>query len=309
MTRNDFRRGVPLLLLVASATLAGCASLPRNNAMLDEARSAYRSANSNPVVAKSAPIELKKAEDAIQHSENLLNDNADSETVNHYAYLAKQHAAIAEEKGKQASAEQAIEAASQERDRVIILSRTAEAEAARQRAADNALIAEASARQAQARTQDAEAARRQADAAAERSRALQAQLDELQARQTERGLVLTLGDVLFDTAKATLKPGAMRTVDQLAAFLNQYPERKVLIEGHTDSVGGDEYNLRLSERRADAVRNALLDRGIAADRIMTRGLGKAYPVAGNDTAASRQRNRRVEVIISDETGKIVERGR
>ncbi len=155
----------------------------------------------------------------------------------------------------------------------------------------------------------AEIARKQAEEASERARKLQAQVAELEARQTERGLVLTLGDVVFDTGKAKLKGGAMRTIDQLTGFLNQYPQRKLVIEGHTDSVGAADYNQRLSEERADSVRFALLDRGIASTRIMVRGLGEDYPVANNDTAAGRQQNRRVEVIISDDSGKIPERSR
>ncbi len=288
MTKTNFRKAGPLLFLVAAATLAGCSSAPKTNAMLDEARTAYRSAGSNPVVAKSAPIELKKAEEALLQSERLLQEDGGIEAVEHYAYLARQHSAIAEEKGKQVAAEQAIDAARGERDKTIIMSRTSEADVARQRA---------------------EVARKQAEEAAERARKLQAQVAELEAKQTERGLVLTLGDVLFDTGKAKLKGGAMRTVDQLTGFLNQYPERKVLIEGHTDSVGSADFNQRLSEDRANSVRYALLDRGIASTRIMVRGLGEDYPVATNDSASGRQQNRRVEVIISDDSGKIPERSR
>ena len=288
MMKMNFRKTGPLLFLVAAASLTGCASAPKTNAMLDEARAAYRSASANPVVAKSAPIELKKAEKALLQSERLLQDGSGTDAVEHYAYLTRQHAAIAEEKGKQVAAEQAIDAARGERDKTIIMSRTTEADSARARA---------------------EIARKQAEEASERARKLQAQVAELEARQTERGLVLTLGDVLFDTGKAKLKGGAMRTIDQLTGFLNQYPQRKLVIEGHTDSVGAADYNQRLSEERADSVRFALLDRGIASTRIMVRGLGEDYPVANNDTAAGRQQNRRVEVIISDDSGKIPERSR
>lgn len=288
MKTTNFRKTGPLLLLVAAAILAGCASAPKSNPMLDEARAAYRSAGANPVVAKSAPIELKKAEDALLQSERLLQEGSGTDAIEHYAYLARQHAAIAEEKGKQVEAEQAIDDARGERDKTIIMSRTSEADTARQRA---------------------EVSRKEADEAGERARQLQAQVAELQAKQTERGLVLTLGDVLFDTGKAKLKGGAMRTIDQLTGFLNQYPERTLLIEGHTDSVGSADYNQRLSEERANSVRMALLNRGVASTRIMVHGLGEDYPVANNDTAAGRQQNRRVEVIISDDDGKIPERSR
>lgn len=122
---------------------------------------------------------------------------------------------------------------------------------------------------------------------------------ELNAKQTDRGLTVSLGDVLFDTAKSQLKPGGMRTVQKLAKFLQENPQRNVSIEGYTDSRGSEEYNQSLSERRADAVKTALIDEGVAPERIVTHGYGKAYAVAENNTSAGQQLNRRVEVVISD----------
>jgi outer membrane protein OmpA-like peptidoglycan-associated protein len=119
-------------------------------------------------------------------------------------------------------------------------------------------------------------------------------------------MVMTLSDVLFDTAQATLKPGADRAVDRLAQFLKDSPGTHVLIEGHTDSVGSDDYNVALSERRAQAVADALTARGVSADRIQTKGLGKSYPVATNDTQAGRQQNRRVEIVFSDTSGRFAQ---
>ena len=110
-------------------------------------------------------------------------------------------------------------------------------------------------------------------------------------------MVLTLGDVLFDTGKSTLKPGALRTLDKLASFLQKNPEQKIRIEGHTDSVGSEESNIALSQRRADAVRQALLDKGVSEAQMEATGLGEAYPVASNNTKAGKQQNRRVEVLF------------
>jgi len=133
---------------------------------------------------------------------------------------------------------------------------------------------------------------------------LQQQLADLKAQQTDRGMVLTLGDVLFETGRSELRPGASRTVDQLAAFMQRNPTRSVEVTGFTDSTGSVELNQALSERRADAVRSALVLRGIDPQRVITKGLGPALPVASNNTQAGRQQNRRVEITISDEKGSI-----
>jgi outer membrane protein OmpA-like peptidoglycan-associated protein len=119
--------------------------------------------------------------------------------------------------------------------------------------------------------------------------------------------MITLGDVLFSTNKAQLKSGGMRNVQKLADFLTQYPQYKVSVEGYTDSQGSDEYNQELSERRADAVKMALIDMTISSDRISASGYGKGFPVASNNNASGRQLNRRVEIILSDENGNIAPR--
>lgn len=125
------------------------------------------------------------------------------------------------------------------------------------------------------------------------------ELASLQAKQTARGTVVTLGSVLFATGKSELLPGAQSSVDRLARYLAEFMDKTVLIEGHTDSTGSDETNLRLSQARADAVRMALISEGIAASRITATGLGSSRPVASNSTAEGRQQNRRVEIVIQD----------
>jgi len=145
-----------------------------------------------------------------------------------------------------------------------------------------------------------EARAQQAESAWQKAKTLEEELSALKARKTDQGIVLTIGDVLFATGKADLLPGAMRDIDKLAEFLKKNESRNVLIEGHTDSVGGDDYNRGLSQRRADSVRWALLSRGISSGRVVCRGYGESYPVASNDTAAGRQQNRRVEIVILNE---------
>ncbi len=186
------------------------------------------------------------------------------------------------------------------RDKMRLAARTNEADTA-QRTAENAQ------RQADMAKQDALNAQRQAGDAEARNAALQAQIKDLNAKKTDRGLVITLGDVLFDTNKTELKAGGARNVEKLVAFLNQYPQRKAVVEGFTDSVGSDSSNQALSSRRADSVRMAIVGMGVGSERITAHGYGEAHPVASNDSAEGRQLNRRVEIILSDDNGSIAPR--
>lgn len=160
-------------------------------------------------------------------------------------------------------------------------------------------------RQAETGLQGIEAQRTQArlDVRTAQLKALQ----RLNAKPSDRGTVITFGDVLFDTGRAELRGGSHRNIQQLAHYLQQNPERKVLIEGFTDSTGSDALNQRLSEQRAAAVANALRRQGVAGDRMVTAGYGKEYPVAGNNDAQSRQLNRRVEVVISNDAQPVLPR--
>jgi outer membrane protein OmpA-like peptidoglycan-associated protein len=154
---------------------------------------------------------------------------------------------------------------------------------------------------------EAEQARLAAQAEAEKAARAKAdadqlmkELSELKAQQTERGIVLTIGDVLFATGKANLSPNANKSVAKLAEFLKKYPTRNVLIEGHTDSVGSDAFNLALSQQRANSVKEKLVADAVDAARITTVGYGKKYPVASNATKTGKAQNRRVDLIILNE---------
>ena len=285
--------------LVAFSLFAGCATAPQSP-LLDEARSSYARAQADPQVTSQAALELKEAGDTLSRAIVAQTNQEDRAKIDQLAYLAKQQVAIAEETARRKTAEQALANAGVERGRIRLAARTAEADQAKQQT----LAAEETNRQKSAELATA-------NAAAERDKArlaqLESELTELNAKKTDRGMVITLGDVLFDTGRAELKPGGLSNVQKLAAFLRQYPQRKVLVEGFTDNVGSDSLNQQLSERRAESVRTGLLNMGIGSDRISTRGYGKAYPVAGNNTAGSRQLNRRIEIVLSDDSGNIIPR--
>ena len=138
------------------------------------------------------------------------------------------------------------------------------------------------------------------DARDRQIRVLETELAELQAQRTERGLVVTLSDdILFDVDQAELKPGGQQQLARVADFLRNHPDRGVVVEGHTDSTASDTYNLALSQRRANAVEDFLITQGVEPTRISARGYGEQLPIATNDTAAGRQQNRRVELVVLD----------
>lgn len=284
-----------LVLILPAFIIMSCGGPPASNPLLQEAKNSYQQAEQDTAIVMNAPVALKEAEEALQKSEQLSEEGADKELVSHYAYISKQKVKIARETAELNAAQDEVERAETERQKVLIQARKAEAEAAERRARE-ALS------QAKKERMEAEQARKRAEELAKR-------VNELEAQQTERGLVLTLGDVLFDFDKASLKPGGERAVDNLYQFLKEYPERRVMIEGFTDNVGSADYNQKLSKRRANSVRQALLDKGIRSMRVQIRGYGEEYPVASNNTEAGRQQNRRVEVIISEKDGRIEERTR
>lgn len=282
----------PTLLLVA-ALLGACSTAPRTTGLLDQTRTDYRIAQGDPKVATYAALELKQAGEALDKA-NVAADNKDSaESIDKLAYLARQKIALTQEVAKQKSAEADVVRAAGDRDQIRLDQRTNEAN----RAKDAAQRAQ----------QDAEQARRLTQEAQARTALLETQLADLAAKKTERGMIITFGDLLFGTDLARLNADGLHTAKKLADVLAQNPQRTVLIEGFADSTGSSAHNQELSERRANAVRSALEDLGVARQRIATRGYGEAYPVAANDSAANRQLNRRVEIVLSDDSGKVVPR--
>lgn len=320
-----------LALVCAAVMLVACGTAPKHP-VLEEARSGYNTAQSDPNVTKLAALELQEAGKALQNAERAQAKGEDKEVVDHLALVAKQRVLIAQEIAKQKTTEAEVANADLEREKVRLEMRTAEAEAAKQQAAaaeaatqrlNEQLAAAKDERERERLRLEAQAAeaKQQAELARQSStqkeaeleainaklKQMETELNELNAKKTERGMVITLGDVLFDTNKSQLKAGGIRSLEKLAAFFNEYPERKALIEGFTDSTGDEDYNQQLSEQRANAVRTALVEMGIGAERLSTRGYGENFPVAGNDTAAGRQMNRRVEIVLSDDQGNVKSR--
>lgn len=275
-----------LITVAGLATLlAACASAPQRNEQLEQARAEVQKVTADPLAEQAASGDINAARASLNQAQTAMQQKRPPQEVDQLAYLALRHAQAAEARVSQAHARQEVAKAQQDRDRILL--------EAREREAQNAKAEAATARNTAAAAQSELTNARQ-------------ELSALQSKQTDRGPVMTLSDVLFDTGRATLKPGAARDLDRLAQALKDNSNTRVIIEGHTDSVGGDDYNQVLSERRAEAVGEALRMRGVPPDRYEARGLGKSFPVASNSTQAGRQQNRRVEVVFSDDSGRFAQ---
>ena len=287
--------GVAMALLLA----AGCAAAPKAIPELEAARLEIQQVSSEPLAQEAAGLRLKQATDALMRADEGVREGKGMKQIQQDSTLALSNARIAKEQVAELKARKVVEAGEAERNSVLLAARESELRDA-QREADR-LKLQASQQLANA---DAKASTAAEDAARlkEEAARMKAELEALQAKQTERGMVLTLGDVLFATGQATLQPGALRVIDQLGSFMGKYSDAKITVEGHTDSMGSDSMNMDLSQRRADSVRAAVTSRGVDGTRIVARGMGESLPVASNADAAGRQQNRRVEIVFTDNAG-------
>jgi outer membrane protein OmpA-like peptidoglycan-associated protein len=262
---------VPVFILMA------CASDPVSPENSDAVRSKLTALQNNPELSSRARVEIREAEKAVELAEQPLDDSRTALGA-HRVYMADHQVEIARARATTRLAEDQRARLGEERSDARLEARTREADRS---AADAAM----------ARSSEATARSSEAD--------MQKRLDEMKAKETERGIVVTLGDVLFDTGSATLRGSADDNLNKLVSFLTRYPDRRVVIEGHTDNVGSATYNQALSQRRAEAVRQRLQQAGIASARMSVSGLGLANPIASNNTEAGRQQNRRVEIVIEN----------
>ncbi|MGQ0800663.1 MAG: OmpA family protein [Pseudomarimonas sp.] len=308
-----------LAIGVTACLMAACASTPQRPPELVRLENELSRLQADPMVAGNAGTELNEARTAIAVIAGE-GRGMKADLFDHNVYIADRLLQIAEAEGRATGARMQTDTLSTERERLVADARTMEADFARRDArmarsdADLAQIAaneaisdadraraeaEAQRQQASMARDEASMARDDADIARAQLEAMSLMLSELEAKQTERGLVVTLGDVLFETARAELKPGAQRNLDKLAAALNEHSTTTVAIEGHTDSVGEADFNIELSRMRALSVEQFLMNRGVDRSRFTVAGLGEEYPVASNDNDAGRQQNRRVEIIIQN----------
>jgi len=255
---------VTVLPIATLLVLSACGGSPKKIDALESARAAYNSASANEVVVKHSATELDDARKALANADRIFKDDGKQGHTEHYAYIASQKVKIAELIAQRKEDDARLSTMNLERQQVQLDARSKEVDQAR-----------------------------------EATLAMQRQLEEMQAQVTERGIVATLGDVLFDIGEATLKTSSAANMDKIASFMNRYPDRSAIVEGHTDNMGDDDFNLDLARERAFSVRSALVSRGVDGSRITMNSRGEAAPIADNNTAAGRQKNRRVEVIFPD----------
>ncbi len=282
--------------VVLALGLSGCAKTPPSG-QLQAARQAYQHAT-QAGAATIDPDSMHESREALRRAELFYDDDPQGEQERHYAYLATRKAqiamaAVAEKMAERSAAQsrqQALEVARRDRDRARSEATYTSAELTQTK--DQLSRAEQARADAEARLADAESKLRNAMAGI-------AEIAQVKAR--ERDLVITLnGAVLFEFGKSELMAIAedrLRTVAE--AIKSQDENRKIIVEGHTDSIDTDAFNLQLSRARAEAVRAFLVSQGISADRITAVGKGESQPVATNDTPEGRANNRRVEIILRD----------
>jgi outer membrane protein OmpA-like peptidoglycan-associated protein len=306
MRRSCVRAG---LAAVLGLLLVSCTTAPKKDLALEQVRSQLEELKSDPELTGYAPLALGEAERALRQAEAATGD---TQRI-HLIYMADRRIQVARAIAQREQLEQELDRLGTERSDLLVKASQLEAERARLEAERARMMSEATAEDAQRAIEEAEQAkalaassataaqlaRREADLALEQANTLRRQLENLQLRQTESGVVVTLGDVLFESGQTELREEAMASLVEVVDLLQSEPDKKIRIEGHTDSVGDANTNLEISQKRADAVLGALVSLGVDAARVTTQGMGEDFPIASNETDEGRAQNRRVDVILLD----------
>ena len=320
-----------ITLVLILVMLSACTTAPKKDLALDRVRGELEDLKSNPELAGYAPLAVGEAERALRQAELATGDDL---YRSYLVYMADRRIQIARTMAEREQYEQVLDRLEKENSAMLIKASQLEADHARmdaeqarllvattaedaqraraekeralQKEAESARAAVLSAeeadqarRLAKTRASEAEYARLEADLASQQITSLTRQLENLQLRETESGVVVTLGDVLFASGQTTLVEGGRSSLEEVVDLLQTEPDKKIRVEGHTDSLGDAEANLLLSELRAKAVLEALVSLGVASDRISSLGMGEDFPIASNEDEDGRARNRRVDVILLD----------
>jgi len=320
-----------ITLVLILVMLSACTSAPKKDLALDRVRGELEDLKAHPELAGYAPLAVGEAERALRQAELATGDDL---YRSYLVYMADRRIQIARTMAEREQYEQVLDKLEKENSAMLIKASQLEADRARMDAAQARLLVATTAEDAQrareekekalqkeaesaraavlsaeeadqarrlakTRASEAEYARLEADLASQQITSLTRQLENLQLRETESGVVVTLGDVLFASGQTTLVEGGRSSLEEVVDLLQTEPDKKIRVEGHTDSLGDAEANLLLSEQRAKAVLEALVSLGVASDRISSLGMGEDFPIASNEDEDGRARNRRVDVILLD----------
>jgi outer membrane protein OmpA-like peptidoglycan-associated protein len=329
MTASTARLAIAVL---AAALVTACGSAPKKDLALEHVRAQLDELKANEELAGYAPLALGEAERALRQAETSAGNNT---YRIHLIYMADRRIQIARAVAQREQLEQELDRLESDRNAMLVRASQIEAARARLDAEQARMMSQARAEDAQrareevAQAQQREAqsqrtaeyareeavqakalaassvtaadlARREAELAAEQADSLRRQLENLQLRQTESGVVVTLGDVLFESGQTQLREEAHSSLVEVVDLLQSEPDKKIRIEGHTDSTGEAATNLEISEKRANTVLDALVALGVDSARVTAAGLGEDFPIASNETEEGRDRNRRVDVILLDD---------
>lgn len=326
------RPALIVMLLLGALLASSCTSQPKKDLALEQARTQLERLKQDQDLQGYAPLALGEAERALRQAENARGDKTQRL---HLIYMADRRIQIARTVAQHEQYQEEFDRLEAERNTLLVWASQLEAEQARMEAEQARMMSQATAEEAErARRETAEAlqreqqsartaqqaqqeaeqakalaessataaelAQREAELASQQADSLRRQLENLQLRQTESGVVVTLGDVLFESGQTDLVSEAVTSIEEVVDLLQSEPGKKIRIEGHTDSTGSSETNLRLSQQRADAVLTALVQFGVDASRVTSVGMGEDFPIASNDTEVGRSQNRRVDVILLDD---------
>lgn len=317
---------IPILL-----ALSACTTVPKQDLAVERVRAQLEQLQSDEDLTGYAPLALGEAERALRNAEQATSDL----NREHLVYMAERQIQIARSVATREQLTRSLNELERERNALLIRASQLETQQARKEAEQARLLFATSAEDAQrqriekeaaleqeaeaarkaemaqeeaaqarrladSRASEAELARREADLAVAQMDTLKRQLENLQLRETESGVVVTLGDVLFATGEVELLDEAMTSLVEVVDLLQTEPDKSIRIEGHTDSIGSSDANLRISGQRAEAVREALIELGVSGERMKALGMGEDFPIDSNESEEGRARNRRVDVILLDE---------
>jgi len=266
---NRIPRVISVFVLLGASGLYGCAGHQNSEQALQQANADFQKVKEDTNVLRSAPKDIIRAGESLARAERLSSYWGSGDDVSHYAYLSRRYSEIAREHSNLMLNQEQLAKSELERQRLQLALREAKLSSVQQQ-----------------------------------GKWLEEQMVAMSTTQSDRGLVMTLGDALFDTGHAELKSSANRTVLKLVQFLQLNPKRFVRIEGYTDSTGDKQENLQLSKDRAQSVADVLTDLGVDEKRMQVEGYGDQFPVEANASERGRAKNRRVEIVFSDEKGQL-----